>query len=183
MAPKNSENKIINGLKSGDESSYNKLYNEYYLILSVFAGRYVKDLDIAREIVQDLFVHLYEIRKSLVITTSLKAYLYQSVRNKCLNLILQNQLHEDHLEKIKINEISSTGVEEEIMEIELEHQVYKIVSQLPDQCQKIFTLSRVDGKKNREIAENLNISIRTVETQISKAIRILRNKLHDYIKS
>jgi RNA polymerase sigma-70 factor (ECF subfamily) len=89
-------------------------------------------------------------------------------------------MHEKHLENLKIAEISSSNIEDNIMEIELEYQIYKIVSQLPDQCQKIFRMSRVDGKKNREIGQILNISIRTVETQISKALKILRNNLHDY---
>lgn len=180
MVLKDPENKIINGLKTGDESSFNQLFNEYYITLSLFANRYVKDLDISREIVQDFFVHLFEIRDSLSITTSIDSYLYSSVRNRCLNHIRQVQMHEKHLENLKTADISSSNLEDNIMEIELEYQIFKIVSQLPDQCQKIFRMSRVDGKKNSEIGQILNISIRTVETQISKALKILRNNLHDY---
>ena len=76
---------MIRSLRSGRESAYDKLFRDYYRPLSVFAVKYVTDLDLAREIVQNLFVHLYENRSSLVITTSLESYLYQSIRNRCLN--------------------------------------------------------------------------------------------------
>ena len=176
------ENQIIKGIKAGYESSFNQLFNEYYIILSVFASKYVKDLDVAKEIVQDFFVHLFEIHDSLIINTSLKAYLFHSVKNKCLNHIKHIQLHEKHLQNLKIISEISTDTENIIRESELEYQIFQIVRKLPDQCQKIFRLSRVEGIKNREIAANLNISIRTVETQISKALKILRNNLKDYLK-
>ena len=183
MELKDHDNKIISGLKAGDESTYKQLFNEYYLLLSAFAKKYVDDLEVAKEIVQDLFVHLFEIRNSLIITTSLKSYLYRSVRNRCLNHIKQIQGQERNLENLKLQEASGSDSEDKIMETELEYRIYKIVSQLPEQCRKIFRMSRVEGKQNREIAQTLNLSIRTVETQISKALKILRNNLQDYFKS
>ena len=183
MELKNHKNQIVEGLIEGEESSYKQLFSQYYILLSVYANKYVQDLEVAREIVQDFFVHMFEIRSSLIITTSLESYLYQSVRNRCLNHIKQIKVHEKHLENLKTDEVSSIDPEDKIMETELEHQIYQIVSQLPGQCEKIFKMSRVDGKKNKEIAMILNISIRTVETQISKALKILRNKLQNYIKS
>jgi len=175
------EQKLIDGLKAGDEISYNQLFNKYYILLTVFACKYVEDSETAREIVQDFFVHIFEIRNSLIITTSLSSYLYQSVRNRCLNHISQIKVREGHLENLKISEASVTNLEDKIIEAELEHQIYQIVSQLPGQCQKIFKMSRVDAKKNGEIANILNISIRTVETQISKALKILRQELKNNI--
>lgn len=176
------ENRIISGLKAGYESSYKQLFNEYYLLLSAFANKYVKDPEEAKEIVQDLFVHLFEIRNSLIITTSLKSYLYQSVRNRCLNHIKFIQLQEENLENLKAEGSPAIIQEDKIMETELEYRIFQIVSELPLQCQRIFRMSRVDGKQNREIAQILNLSIRTVETQISKALKILRNSLQDYLK-
>lgn len=183
MELKGHDSKIIIGLKAGDESTYKQLFNEYYLLLSAFAKKYVDDLEAAKEIVQDLFVHLFEIRVSLIITTSLKSYLFRSVRNRCLNHLKQIQGQERNLENFKPQEASGSDSEEKIMETELEYQIYKIVSQLPEQCRKIFLMSRVEGKQNRVIAQTLNLSIRTVETQISKALKILRNNLQDYLKS
>ena len=183
MVLKDHQNQLINGLKAGDESSFNQLFNDYYILLTVFARKYVNDLEEAKEIVQDFFVHLFEIRNSLTITTSLESYLYQSVRNRCLNHINQFKVHEKHYENLKREEISDTNLEDKILETELEHKIFQIVTGLPGQCQKIFKMSRVDGKQNREIAKMLNISIRTVETQISKALKILRHNLRNYLKS
>jgi RNA polymerase sigma-70 factor (ECF subfamily) len=183
MGLKDYDNKIIHGLKAGYESSYKELFKEYYVLLSAYANKYVNDPEEAREIVQDLFVHLFEIRDSLIITTSLKSYLFRSVRNRCLNHLKQIQGQERNLENFKPQEASGSDSEEKIMETELEYRIYNIVSQLPEQCRKIFLMSRVEGKRNREIAQTLNLSIRTVETQISKALKILRNYLQDYLKS
>lgn len=183
MELKDYDNEIICGLKAGDESAYKQLFDHYYLLLSAFANKYVNDLDEAKEIVQDLFVHLFEIRNSLIVTTSLKSYLYQSVRNRCLNHIRYIELQEKILENMEEEESSATIEEDKIAETELEYRIFQIVSELPLQCQRIFKMSRVEGKHNREIALILNLSIRTVETQISKAIKILRSNLKDYFKS
>jgi RNA polymerase sigma-70 factor (family 1) len=168
---------IIQGIQSGSERSYARLFDSYYSLLSVFACKYVDDLEVAREIVQDLFVHLYEHRESLVITTSLKSYLYHSVRNRCLNHLKHTKIHEKHMDALKAEADESMDPEALYQETELEYRVFQIVSGLPSRCKEIFTLSRVEGKKNSEIAARLKISIRTVETQISKAIKILRQKL------
>jgi RNA polymerase sigma-70 factor (family 1) len=174
---KGDEINIIHGIKSGEERTYSHLFKSYYQVLTVFACKYVSDLEAAREIVQDLFVHIYENRDTLVITTSLKSYLYQSVRNRCLNHLKQAKIHNKHLEILKSE--ADRGMDPEALynETEMEYRVFQIVSHLPSRCQAIFMMSRVEGKKNGEIAAQLNISVRTVETQISKALRILRQKL------
>lgn len=165
------------GLKSGKESVYKELFAEYYRPLSLFAVRFVDDLETAKEIVQELFVTIFENRKKLVITTSLKSYLYQSVRNRCLNHLKHIQVDRKHLNKLKLEQESSENLELSIETNELESRIFQIVSDLPPRVQEIFIKSRVNGMKNSEIAENLNISIRTVETQISNALKILRKDL------
>jgi RNA polymerase sigma-70 factor (ECF subfamily) len=167
----------IKGLRSGRERAYEQLFADYYKPLSLFALRYVIDLETAKEIVQDLFVALYENRKSLLITNSLKSYLYQSVRNRCLNHLKHIQVDRRHMENLKLNQELSEDLEANIEKGELEARIFQIVSDLPPRCQDIFKKSRVKGMKNKEIAEHLDISIRTVETQISNALKILRTKL------
>ena len=174
---KSDEIHIIRGIKQGEENSYSLLFETYYRVLSVFASKYVTDLETAREIVQDLFVHIYENRDTLVITTSLKSYLYHSVRNRCLNHLKQLKTREKHLDMLKSEAAESLDPDALYSETELEYRVFQIVSDLPSRCQAIFIMSRVEGKKNSEIADGLKISVRTVETQISKALRILRQKL------
>jgi RNA polymerase sigma-70 factor (family 1) len=170
---------MIRSLRSGRESAYDKLFRDYYRPLSIFAVKYVSDLDLAREIVQNLFVHLYENRSSLVITTSLESYLYQSVRNRCLNQIKQRKTQKEHLENYSSDQEGAEDLEAIIRENELEHAIFKIVDSLPPQRQNVFIMSRVNGLSNSEIAAKLNISKRTVETHISHALKILREKLGD----
>lgn len=176
---KDNEVHIIEGIRAGRESAFEKLFSEYYRPLSVFSLKYVGDLEIAKEIVQSLFVHLYENRQKLIVTTSLESYLYQSVRNRCLNHIKQTRTRKEHLEHYRSGQEESEDLEARIRETELEHQIYKIVEKLPPQCKNIFTLSRAKGLSNTEIAEELKISKRTVETQISNALKTLRNNLGD----
>lgn len=174
---KDSDKHIIKGIRAGRESTYASLFNEFYRPLSVFATGYVNDMETAREIIQDLFVTIYENRKSLVISTSLRSYLFQAVRNRCLNHIKHLHVKRKHLDQISVEQESTEDLEARIMETELEHRIFKIVDGLPPKCQEIFRMSRVNGLSNKEIAEKFQISIRTVETQISNALKVLRKKL------
>lgn len=176
---KDGEDHMIQGLKAGRESAYKQLFRDYYRPLSVFALKYVHDLELAREIVQNLFVHLYENRSTLIVTTSLESYLYQSVRNRCLNQIKQWKTQKQHLEYYNWEQENYEDLEMKIRENELEHAIFKIVESLPSQRRNVFIMSRVNGISNSEIAEKLNISKRTVETHISHALKTLRASLGD----
>lgn len=172
------ERYIIEGLRSGRESAYRQLFDQFYQKLVVFANRYLEDQESARDVVQDLFVDLYETRHSLSIQTSLKSYLYSAVRNRCLNQVKHERVKQKHrnMSGSEAN-VSDPDLEEMMDAVELEAKIYEIVSKLPEKCRQIYILSRVDGKRNKEIAKDLNLSIRTVETQISKALRSLKDSL------
>ena len=172
------EKYIIEGLRSGRESAYRQLFDQYYQKLVVFAYKYLEDLESARDIVQEFYLYLYESRHSISIQISLKSYLYTAVKNRCLNQVKHEQVKEKHRNMRRSEENVSGPDLEEIMDaVELEARVYEIVSKLPDKCRQIYIMSRVDGKRNREIADELNLSVRTVETQISKALKSLKNSL------
>ena len=172
------ERYIIEGLRSGRENAYRQLFEQYYLRLVVFAHRYLEDLESARDVVQDLFVDLYDSRQSISIQTSLKSYLYSAVKNRCLNQVKHEQVKEKHRNMIRSEANVPDPNLEEIMDVvELEARIYEIVLKLPERCRQIYIMSRVDGKRNSEIADTLNLSIRTVETQISKALKSLRDNL------
>lgn len=138
---------------------------------------YLKDLDLSREVVQALFVHLFEKRKSLAIHSSLKAYLYQAVRNRCLNHLQKSGPEGQRMEPLADQDEPVENLEEEIQRNELEYRLFQIVESLPPKCKEVFKLSRVKGLSNAEIASKLQLSKRTVETQISKALKVLREKL------
>jgi RNA polymerase sigma-70 factor (family 1) len=172
------EDHLIEGLRSGRESAYQQLFESYYQKLVVFAIKYLGDLEIARDLVQDLFLSLYETRLSISIQTSLRSYLYSAVKNRCLNHLKHRAVREKHTNMIiQSYNGRDLDMEEKIDTTELEARIFEIVSKLPGKCRQIFIMSRVDGKRNLEIADALNLSVRTVETQISKAIKTLRNNL------
>jgi RNA polymerase sigma-70 factor (family 1) len=176
------EVELIEKLKSGDEKSFEYIFKAYYPSLAVFAKKYVYDLDLGKELVQDLFVKLYENRENLQINSSLKSYLFKSVQNKCLTYISQTQLRSKHLENVAVIERARELDESDYMEqVELEENIHNSIGSLPEQCKRIFKMSRMEGRKNKEIADELNISIRTVETQISKALKVLRENLSKYM--
>jgi len=172
------EKHIIEDLRSGRENAYRQLFEKYYQRLVVFAYKYLEDLESARDIVQEFYLDLYESRQSISIQTSLKSYLYNAVKNRCLNQVKHMQVMEKY-RNTKRSEASvlDSDIEEIIDALDLEARVYEIVSTLPEKCRQIYIMSRVDGKRNREIADELNLSIRTVETQISKALKSLKNSL------
>jgi RNA polymerase sigma-70 factor (family 1) len=171
---------VIQKLRSGDEKFYKSVYYEYYPVLTYFANKYVNDLEVAKEIVQDFFVKLYEKRFSLSIETSFKSYLYKSIYNSCINYLNQVVVREQHHRQIKNLTYEQTVLsEEEIYMVELEKKIYHEIEQLPAQCKRIFKMNRFDGLSNSEIAARLKLSKRTIETQISKALRILRKNISD----
>ncbi len=179
----NSDNFLFNNFKNGNEDSFTVIFEKYYPLLVVFAKKYLNDLDLSKGIVQNFWVKFYEKRNEIKITTSLKSYLYLSVRNTCLNYIEKKNIQNKHHQIIQ-NSTSEISEEltEKLEETELEYEIFKHVDKLPEQCKRIFKMSRVDCKKNSEIAEELKISKRTVETQISKALKVLRKELIHYLK-
>ncbi len=173
---------LIKGIEAGKESAFEELFLKYYTPLVVFARKVIPDEDQARELVQDVFVSFYEKRKELNIHSSLKAHLYQSVKNRCLNQVKRNQIRRDHHANIFIEKKNDEAfIEDKLQETELESRIFSIVQTLPDQCRKIFEMSRFKGLTNQEIADKLELSKRTVETQVSKALKVMRKHLSDYL--
>ncbi|WP_430811256.1 MULTISPECIES: RNA polymerase sigma-70 factor [unclassified Carboxylicivirga] len=174
---------LIKGIERGDEAAYQELFVRYYAQLVVFARKVVIDDDLARDLVQDVIVNFYEKRKVIKIHSSLKAHLYQSVRNRCLNQIKHTQIRRDHHANIyQINKSEEAFVDDKLEETELQQKIYTIIKGLPTQCKRIFEMSRFEGVTNQEIADRLDLSKRTVETQISKALKIMRKHLAAYLQ-
>lgn len=177
-----SENDILLGIFQGNEGVFEELFKRQYGRLCGYAIKYVKDLDQAEEIVQDLFFNIWNKRESLQITSSLEAYLFRSVRNSCLNYLKHMKIRQLHASGMtQANPASITESDPPVEILELHNRIEEAIASLPPERQKIFRLSRHEGMKYREIAEHLGISIKTVEVQMGKALKYMREVLSDYL--
>jgi RNA polymerase sigma-70 factor (ECF subfamily) len=173
---------LIRRLKEGNESAYEVLFKEYYLKLVIHASKFVSDIEVAKEIVQDLFVSIYEKRDSLNISSSLNSYLYRAVQNRCINYLNTQKTRDKYARFVKEQGAGEgNNIESMLSKSELESALFSAISELPEKCRLIFKMNRFEGLSNSEIADQMDISKRTVETQISKALKILRLKLQRYL--
>ncbi len=166
-------------MKQGQKEAFEKLFRAYYGPLCIFSSRILEDEIAAEEIVQDFFVKLWEKRRTIQIETSAKNYFFRSVKNLCLNHIKHEQIKLQHARKV-ISDAESNNYGDQFLEIDLKKDIQESIASLPEKRREIFRLSREEGLKYREIAEKLNISIKTVEAQMGLAIKSLRDKLKKY---
>jgi RNA polymerase sigma-70 factor (ECF subfamily) len=169
-------------LKTGDQTAFEMLFRTYYQSLCNYAYTFIQDRDDAEEVVQSTFLSVWEKREALEIHTAVKPYLYAMVRNACLNLLKHEKIKQRHIEgELAVAERSVESVTRTVMASELEVRICKAMDQLPEQCRLIFKLSRFEELKYAEIADQLGLSIKTVENQMGKALRIMREQLKDYL--
>lgn len=180
MMSKN-QDRLLTGLKNGDKSIFEELYREYYTPLCFYCMRYLDNDEDSEEIVQDLFVKLWEKHEELEVNTSLNAYLYRAVQNYAFNHLSKKKTREKYqlYQKHQIHNNFESG-QNKLEEEELRVIVKKAILELPEKRREIFELSRYEGMRNAKIAEKLSISIKTVETQMTKALKYLRIVLKEY---
>ncbi|MFZ5428903.1 MAG: RNA polymerase sigma-70 factor [Bacteroidota bacterium] len=174
------EKNMVELLKSGDTQSLKSLFDTYYPSLCSFALQFLNDHAQAEEVVQDLFVRLWENRSHLEIKTSLKSYLFRSVRNQCLNLIQHEKVRQMHAEKIREALFAEDVSDHFFLEGEIAAGIQSAIEEMPEKRREIFRLNREEGLKYKEIAEKLNISVKTVETHMGLALKSLRDKLRHF---
>jgi RNA polymerase sigma-70 factor (ECF subfamily) len=176
-----SEEALVQGLREGDEKSFKFIFDQYYRPLTVFALKYLDDIEDAKEIVQDLFVRLWSKHEELDIRFSLKMYLYQSVRNACFNFLESNKVAQRRMREYHTPLSSNDNALEYMMAAEQEEMLMRAIDKLPEKCRAIFVLSRINKLSNQAIATQLNISIKTVEGQISIALKRLSEWLISFV--
>lgn len=158
------------------------LFRTYYQPLCNYAYTFVQDRVEAEEIVQSTFLSIWEKRETLEIRTAVKPYLYAMVRNASLNVIKHTKIKQQHAEvTLATGERSVESVTRSVMAAELETRIYEAMEKLPEQCRLIFKLSRFEELKYAEIATQLELSVKTVENQMGKALKIMREQLKDYL--
>ncbi len=173
---------LMTKLQAGDISAFEMLFKTYYQPLCNYAYSFVQDRDEAEEIVQATFLSVWEKRDNLAIHTGVKPYLYAMVRNASLNVLKHDKIKQQHAAlELAVAERSVESVARTVMASELENRIFKALDKLPEQCRLVFKLSRFEELKYAEIAEQLNISVKTVENQMGKALRIMREQLKDYL--
>jgi RNA polymerase sigma-70 factor (ECF subfamily) len=174
------EQYLIALLNGGDRDSFKRLFERYYSPLCEYASRYVPDAD-AEELVQEYMIHLWENRKTLVIETSLKAYLFTAVKYRCLNAVKQRLYRERVHDRLYELAKDRTDDPDYYLANELAEMIRKAVDELPEGYREVFVRSRFGISTNVQIAEELGISVKTVEYRITQTLKILRVKLKDYL--
>jgi RNA polymerase sigma-70 factor (ECF subfamily) len=170
-----------------DEQVFEKLFVDWYGPLLAYACSVLKDESLAGEAVQAVFSRLWERRERVMVETSLKAYLYGCVYHECVTWMRREKSRRAYRSEVLArlgNEAgrSPENVFDRVEAGELEQRFQRALDDLPRQCRAIFQLSRFSGLKYREIADQLGISVKTVEAQMSKALKLLRSKLADYFE-
>jgi RNA polymerase sigma-70 factor (family 1) len=175
---------LFDMIRKDDERAFEILFRAYYQDLCGYVMRFVHSIDLAEGVVQDVFVKIWEKRHTLEIHTSLKSYLYRAAKNASLNFINKSKM-EVIINEEKLSDIS-TPTElnlDTLEEKELVEAIEKAIENLPERRKQIFILHRHEGLTYTEIAEVLDISVNTVETQIIRALRTIRTNLAQYLSS
>jgi RNA polymerase sigma-70 factor (family 1) len=170
----------VNPLKSNDIHAFEALFREFYNPLCRYANTFLNDKDDVKDIVQKVFIEIWEKREGLDIRVSLRSYLYRSVHNRCLNLIQSNKKFNKEVEMGAVA-LFAPDTDENIRQTELKKRIKEAMAKLPPQCARIFEMSRYGHLKYAEIAAQLELSVKTVENQMGKALKILRTELSDYL--
>lgn len=157
------------------KNRFEEIFEEYYPRLVAFANKQLNNLSESEDLVQELFIYLFENNDRIQVQGAIKSYLFKATFNKCKTHQRKVIVAEKYLTFLRKDDFQE--YRDFLLETEFEKFMYDQIGNLPNRCREVFMLSRFEDKRNAEIAEQLGISIRTVETQISKALKVLRDKI------
>ncbi len=169
---------LLEKLKEGNRKAFTIIFNHYYSGLVIYAEHFLYDQGMAEDIVQTTFVGLWENRQAIK-SASIRHYLINSVKNKCIDILRKEETRKKYNQRQITQNINYQGAF--WTESELREMIESSVNKLPPKCREIFILNRYENLKSKEIAQRLQLSPRTVETQILKALKLLRKDLKDYL--
>lgn len=180
-------NEILQLLNNNQEAAFEVVFKLYYPRLVYFAKEFVPESE-SKNLVQDAFISMWDKKPQFINESQLQSYLYTNVKNNCLMFLRHEKVKKKYKTEAafqKQNSIYSealSGLDTSTVTFqEIETIIEKTLSELPARCREVFILSRLEGKKNKEVAEALDISVKTVEAQITKALKTLRISLKDYL--
>ena len=173
---------LLERLKTNDQSAFTIVFTKYYQDLVRFSFGYTRDSDASEEIVQEVFLKLWETRDSLVIHNSLKSFLLKTVQNRSIDSLRHVTITQKYASLVLDHPIlSENDTENYILHSELEAGFNHAMEKIPLQYAEAFRMSRIDALNYQDIAQKLEVSVRTVEVRISKALSLLRDELKDYL--
>ncbi len=178
------DNELLLLIKQNNAKALKKLYEKYYERLCKFSYYYVKSIEISEEVVSDVFLNIWLNRDNVEIKSSLKSYLFSSVRNRSINYLIKEKRNLENIEVFDLENLKAASVTpyEALKYKDLEDAIKSIIQKLPPQRRLIFRMSRIDGLKYKEIAEVLSISVNTVQNQMVKAVKFISSH-YSLIKS
>ncbi|MEI6750326.1 MAG: RNA polymerase sigma-70 factor [Bacteroidota bacterium] len=160
------------------------LFRSHFSGLCFFAQKYVKDFETAKEIVQDAFLSLWEKHETIDMSRPVKSYLTAIIHNKCSNYLRDNSKFDHYILNLEnLIDVPEYEDSDSMVEGELKVKIDAAIQELPAKCREVFIMSRYENLKYQEIADKLQISVKTVETQMSKALQHMRIKLAEYIST
>jgi RNA polymerase sigma-70 factor, ECF subfamily len=183
------EENILNQIRNGDEKAFETLFKSYFHQVLGYSREILKDHNAAEEIAEEIFVHLWENKHKIFIETSIRAYLFRTAYNKCINHLKHKKV-KDRYELFFRHHMSGEVYQSDysfdyplsgLIHKEIEHLIEQSVQKLPEQCREIFRLSRFKEMRNQKIADKLGLSVSTVKTQITRALVRLRKDLQEVL--
>ncbi|MBO9585066.1 MAG: RNA polymerase sigma-70 factor [Flavobacterium sp.] len=179
---------LFHSFKEGDESAYTFFYDKYFRRIQSFSIQFIYDADEAENLAQEALLHLWQNRENVESINGIQAFLFTYAKSKCLNLIRHNKVKNkfkndllNHKERELDIEVLNSIQFDTLELTELERIIQESISELPPKTREIFIKKRFENKKNAEIAEELGISLKAVEAHMTKALKILKTKLSDYL--
>lgn len=169
-------------IQGGDIEVFEQLFVKYYEPLCHHADKILRDMYTAEDIVQEFFYNFWKNRKTFSPKLSLNAYLYQSIRNNALRHMEHQTVKQSYAQQVfnDYQDVMAAGNQEDVELQELNKAITATLQQLPERCSRIFRMNRFEGKKYREIAEILSISVKTVEADMGKALQLFRKSLKEF---
>ena len=176
------EKVLVSKLKQGNKNAFSVIFIAYYKDLVLFATNFTHEIDSAEEIVQDTFAKIWEEHNAININVSIKSYLFKAVQNKCIDWHRHVKIMQKYSNEVFTNSIDyEYDTDNYLLNSEIVDLIKAALNKLPPEISQAYRMHRYEGLKYHEIAEKINVSVRTVEVRIGKALSSLRDELHDYL--
>lgn len=180
---------ILQKIAKGDVHAFEMFYKKYHYRLFAYARKYIADEEVVRDLLQEFFIDFWENRNKLDIHSTPEGYLFRCVHNRCIDYLRKNTVRNDFVDlaDLRLNEVkgqyylNETGPLNTVFSEDIETIAQKVIDELPEQCRRVFLMSRKEGISTREIAEVMDLSPRTVESHVYRVLKILKTNLSDYL--